>query len=81
MSPASPDTTRAITTLATLLRTAHTTNMEQLVSEWDPPIAVLVAAASGDRRAADQLATFLDERAGTEAWAGLAGGVAADPHR
>ncbi|MEU0557438.1 hypothetical protein [Dactylosporangium sp. NPDC006015] len=71
-----PDTAQH--TLNTVLHAAHNLptdqvyNLQAHLDEWEPRLAVLVAAVHGDQAAAAALAELLTEAAGSQDWADLA---------
>jgi hypothetical protein len=73
-----PDRQAAVDALAEILRAAASTNAEQnpstqdVLQEWEPVIAITVAAAGGDSGAAAQLTPVLDEMAELQDWRELA---------
>jgi hypothetical protein len=73
-----PDRQAASDALALILRTAAETSsgrdpsIQDHLREWEPYIAVTVAAAGGNSDAAVQLGLFLDELARHSDWAALA---------
>ena len=73
-----PDPEAAADVLAQILRDAadlppyDDADIARNLEEWEPDIAVVVAACCGDHDAADQLGPLLDARASDQDWAALA---------
>src|SRR5215472_4550763 len=58
-----------------LTRAASINPYQNYLEQWEPVIAMTIAAATGDGDAADELAPVLDELGQTGDWATLAGAL------